>query len=51
MKWPVLIDIRTCDMTLTQVLSEIARYQAAMPDEEVYMDGDQYAIVHRPRRH
>ena len=45
----VLIDIRTCDLTLSQVMAEIARYQSEMPDHEVFMDGDAYAIVARPR--
>lgn len=46
----VLIDVRTCDLTLSQVMAEIARYQSEMPDHEVFMDGDLYAIVARQRR-
>lgn len=46
----VLIDIRTCDLTLSEVMAEVARYQSEMPDYEVFMDGDAYAIVARPRR-
>lgn len=46
----VLIDVRTCDLTLSQVMAEIARYQSEMPDYEVFMDGDLYAIVARQRR-
>ena len=45
----VLIDIRTCDLTLSQVMAEIARYQREMPGHEVFMDGDLYAIVARAR--
>lgn len=44
-----LIDIRTCDLTLSQVMAEIARYQSEMPDHEIFLDGDAYAIVARPR--
>ena len=46
----VLIDIRTCDLTLSEVMAEVAHYQSEMPDHEVFMDGDAYAIVARPRR-
>ena len=38
----VFIDIRTCDLTLSQVQSEY-------PDYEIFMDGDTYAIVGRRR--
>lgn len=46
----ILIDIRTCDMTLREVMGEIQRLQAERPDHEVFMDGDLYAIVSRPKR-
>ena len=46
----VLIDIRTCDLTLSEVMAEVVRYQSEMPDHEVFMDGDAYTIVARPRR-
>lgn len=45
-----LIDIRTCDYTLSQMMAYIAGYQRIMPDYEVFMDGDEYAIVARKRR-
>ena len=45
----VLIDIRTCDLTLSQVMSEIAKLQSEYPDYEIFMDGDAYAIVGRRR--
>ena len=38
----VLIDVRTCDLTLSQVMAEIARYQSEMPDHEIFLDGDAY---------
>lgn len=43
------IDIRTCDLTLSQVMAEIARIQDEHPDEEIFMDGDLRAIVGRRR--
>lgn len=45
----VLIDIRTCDLTLSQVMAEISRLQEELPGHEVFMDGDLYAVVARPR--
>lgn len=45
----VFIDIKTCDMTLSQVMLEIARLQSENPEYEVFMDGDRYAIVGRRR--
>lgn len=45
----VLIDIRTCGLTLSQVMAEISRLQEELPGHEVFMDGDLYAIVARPR--
>lgn len=45
-----LIDISTCDYTLSQMMAYIAGYQRIMPDYEVFMDGDEYAIVARKRR-
>lgn len=45
-----LIDIRTCDMTVSEVMAYIAGYQRIMPDHEIFMDGDAYAIVARRRR-
>ena len=45
----VLIDVRTCDLTLSQVMAEIVRYQSEMPDHEIFLDGDAYAVVARPR--
>lgn len=43
----ILIDIATCGLTLSQVMDEIGRYQRELPDHEIFMDGDLYAIVAR----
>lgn len=45
----VYIDIRTCDLTLSQVMAEVARLQSEHPEQEIFMDGDAYAIVGRRR--
>ena len=45
----IFIDIKTCDMTLSQVMLEIARLQSENPEYEIFMDGDRYAIVGRRR--
>ena len=43
------IDVRTSDLTLTQVLREVERIQAEHPDNEIFLDGDAHAIVARRR--
>lgn len=40
----ILIDIRTSELTLSQVMEEIDRYKRENPHMEVFMDGDLYAI-------
>lgn len=45
----VFIDIRTCDLTLSEVMAEIAQLQKEYPEYEIFMDGDEYAIVGRRR--
>lgn len=45
----VLIDIRTCGLTLSQMMAEIHRLIDDHPEWEVFMDGDAYAIVGRQR--
>ena len=45
----VYIDIRTCDLTLSQVMARVAELQEEHPDQEIFMDGDVYAIVGRHR--
>ena len=45
----VFIDIRTCDLTLSQVMARIITLQAEHPEQEIFMDGDAYAIVGRRR--
>ena len=45
----VFIDIRTSELTLSQMMAEIARLQGEYPEYEIFMDGDEYAIVGRRR--
>lgn len=45
----IYIDIKTCDLTLSQVMARIVELQAEHPDREIFMDGDTYAIVGRLR--
>lgn len=45
----VLVDVRTCDLTLSQVMAAVRLMAAGLPGHEVFMDGDDYAIVARRR--
>lgn len=45
----VLIDIRTCDLTLSQVMEGVRMLSMGLPGHEVFMDGDLYSIVARRR--
>jgi hypothetical protein len=44
------IDPNDENTTLEDVLSKISELQRKHPDREVFFDGDEYAIVSRPRR-
>ena len=43
----VLLDIRTCELTLAEVMQQIRQWVAEFPVDEIFMDGDAYAIVRR----
>ena len=43
----VLIDIATCELTLSEVMQHIRQWQSEYPQDEIFMDGDAYAIVRR----
>lgn len=45
----VYIDIRTCELTLSEVMEVVHRLIAEHPDQEIFMDGDGYDIRGRPR--
>ncbi len=46
----IFIDIRTCDLKMSQLMAEIKRLQEEYPDYEVFLDGDSYAIIGRRRK-
>lgn len=46
----IFIDIRTSELTLAQMMAEIARLQQEYPEYEIFMDGDAYAIVGRRKK-
>lgn len=47
----VLIDIKSTTLTLGEVLAKVEEYKAIPEyrDYEIFLDGDRYAIVARPR--
>lgn len=45
----VYIDIRTSLLSLSEVLAIVEDLKAQHPDQEIFMDGDAYAIVGRRR--
>ena len=45
----VYIDIRASPLTMGQVVDTMRKLQQEHPDEEIFMDGDLYAIVGRKR--
>ncbi len=52
LKDTVLIDLKTTTLTLGEVMSRIEGYKQdpLYRNCEIFMDGDRYAIVARPRR-
>lgn len=40
-----LIDIRTSDMKLSEVMAFVDRWKAENPGKEIWLDGDRHAIV------
>ena len=45
----IYIDIRTCELTLAEVMVEVQRLIREHPDQEIFMDGDGYDIRGRDR--
>lgn len=46
----VLLSVRDSDITVRETEHVMADLQRENPDYEVFLDGDLYAIVARPRR-
>lgn len=45
----IYIPIATCELTLSEVMKEVQKLIADHPDQEIFMDGDAYAIVGRDK--
>ena len=45
----VYIDIRASPLTMAQVTEAVKKLQQERPDEEIFMNGDLYAIVGRKK--
>ena len=45
----IFIDVKTSDLTLSQVLAEVEWIKKEYPQYDIFMDGDLYAIVGRRR--
>ena len=45
----IYIPIATCELTLAEVMKEVHKLIAEHPDQEIFMDGDAYAIVGRTK--
>lgn len=45
----VIVDIMTSGLRLSEVMRLIEKYKEANPDREVWLDGDMYAVVSKPR--
>jgi hypothetical protein len=46
----VFIDVRTSDLTLSEIFRHIEIIQSDNPDLEIFLDGDRHAIVGRKRK-
>ena len=46
----IFIDVRTSDLTLSEIFRQIEIIQSDNPDMEIFLDGDRRAIVGRRRK-
>ncbi|MCL1904596.1 MAG: hypothetical protein FWG58_04330 [Methanomassiliicoccaceae archaeon] len=46
----VFIDVRTSDLTLSEIFRQIELIQSDNPELEIFLDGDRHAIVGRQRK-
>lgn len=44
----LFVDVRTADMTLSEILRLVDNIQYNNPELDVYLDGDKQAIMGRP---
>ncbi len=45
----IYIDFHTAKLSIVQVLEAVGELKAEHPEQEIFMDGDAYAIVGRVR--
>lgn len=45
----VLIDLRTTTLTLGELITRAHQYRAIYPDAEIFLGGDQHALIARFR--
>lgn len=45
----VVVNVRACGLVLSEVMRMIEEYKEANPGRDVWLDGDMYAIVSKPR--
>lgn len=45
----ILIDIKTCRLSLSEVLDYIRKESAKHPECDIFLDGDAHAVVSRRR--
>lgn len=45
----VIVDVMTSGLRLSEVMRLIEEYRQSNPDREVWLDGDMYAVVSKPR--
>lgn len=45
----IIVDVMTSGLRLSEVMRLIEEYKDANPDREVWLDGDMYAVVSKPR--
>jgi len=43
----IILDVRTCELTISQVRALITKEKAARPGYEIFLDGDAHALVAR----
>jgi len=46
----IFIDVRTSDLTLSEIFRQIEIIQSDNPDMEIFLDGDRQVIVGRRRK-
>lgn len=46
----IYIEIKTSNLRLSELMAEIEKLKDEHPDEEIFMDGDLYAVIGRPRK-